>query len=236
MPAGEVVLRLHAITKDYRGLRPLRVALLELHEAESVALLGFDQVTAEILVNLVTGAMLPDEGEVSVFGQRTSDVNDSDTWLKSLDRFGILSDRAVLLDQLTAEQNLAIPFSLELDDMPSAIRLQVRQLAEEVGLSADELTSAVATLAPAARTRIRLGRALALSPRIIVAEHPTASLDAASAEAFAADLSRILAVRRVAALVLTADRAMAGAVAQRVLTLNPATGDLKGSARWKWFS
>ena len=236
MPAGDVVLRLHDITRDYHGLRPLRVALLELRDGESVALLGFDRVTAEILVNLITGAMLPDAGDVAVFGQRTADVRDHDAWLKSLDRFGILSDRAVLLDQLSAEQNLAIPFSLDVDDMTPDVQSRVRQLAEEVGLSMEELSSAVATLPAAARARVRLGRALALGPRIVLAEHPTASLDERDARVFAADLRRILERRAVATVILTSDRSIADAAAGRVLTLNPATGELKGSARWKWFS
>lgn len=236
MSAGDVVVSLHAITKDYRGLRPLRVARLELREGESVALVGFDQVTAEILVNMITGAILPDAGDVTVFGERTSQVNDSDAWLKSLDRFGILSDRAVLLDRLTAEQNLAVPFSLELDEMPAGVRSRVSRLADEVGLSSAELATPAAMLGPAARARVRLGRALALDPRIVLAEHPTASLEAHDATVFAADLSRIVKERRVATLVLTADRSIADAVAERVLTLNPASGELKSSSRWRWFS
>ena len=48
------VLELVGISKDYRGLRPLRIADLRIAAAEHVAILGFDQPTAEVFVNLAT--------------------------------------------------------------------------------------------------------------------------------------------------------------------------------------
>ena len=72
-----------------------------------MAVSGFDAGAAEVLVNLVTGASLPDEGEVRVLGQLTADIAGGDEWLASLDRFGIVSPRGVLLEGATIEQNLA---------------------------------------------------------------------------------------------------------------------------------
>ena len=237
MAEGNLVIELRGVSKDYRGLRPLRIERLEISEGQAVAILGFDQTTAEVLVSLITGAITPDAGEVIVFGQSTRDIVDAEAWLGGLDQFGILSERAVLLDQLTAEQNLAVPFSLELDDMAEDLRSWVRHLADEVGLDDHELKARVATLGAAARQRVRLGRALALRPRVLLAEHPNASLNPESLPEFAADLSAVVSARALTSLVLTADRTFAGAVASTVLELNPATGELKPSAGWrKWFT
>ena len=60
------------MSKDYRGLRPLRIQELRVAAAEHVALVGLDQPMAEVFVNLVTGASLPDHGDVRVFGRSTS--------------------------------------------------------------------------------------------------------------------------------------------------------------------
>src|SRR5262245_26277193 len=116
MPSPDVLVRLRSVSKDYRGLRPLRIESLDIHTRQIVALVGFDQVMAEVLVDLITGAIVPDAGEVVVFGQGTTDIADRDAWLSTLDRFGLLTERAVLLDRLSVEQNLALPFSLGLDD------------------------------------------------------------------------------------------------------------------------
>jgi ABC-type transporter Mla maintaining outer membrane lipid asymmetry ATPase subunit MlaF len=231
-----LVLEIHGVVKDYRGLRPLRIQQFELRQGESVALLGFDRITAEVFVNLVTGASTPDAGDVRVFGQSTAEITDGDAWLASLDRFGILSERAVLLDQLTVEQNLAVPFSLELDPIPDSVRRDVVRLAAEVGLETRHLVTPVAAVTAASRLRVRLARAIALNPRVLVAEHPNATLTADAVPGFAADYARVIAARRLAGVTLTADRTFAAAIAERVLTLQPATGEWKSAAGWRrWF-
>ena len=108
------VVELSGVSKDYHGLRPLRIETLALAPGEPAALLGLDEPMAETFVNLVTGATLPDRGEVNVFGRPTSSIDDSADWLGVVDRFGIVSARAVLLDALSVIQNLSVPFTLEL--------------------------------------------------------------------------------------------------------------------------
>jgi predicted ABC-type transport system involved in lysophospholipase L1 biosynthesis ATPase subunit len=236
-PRADVVLDIRSVQTDYHGLRPLRIQRLELRHGESLALLGFDRATAELFVNLATGAALPDAGDVHVFGQSTSSIADADAWLASLDRFGILSERAVLLDSLTALQNLAMPWTLDVEPLAEAIRARATQLGAEVGLEAGDLIRPVAALPPGARVRVRLGRALALNPVVLLAEHPNAMLSADDVPAFAADYARVVAARGIASLTLSADRTFASAVAERVLTLQPATGELKAAAGWRrWFA
>ena len=77
---------------------------------------------AETFVNLVTGATLPDRGEVTIFGRPTTAIDDSADWLSVVDRFGIVSERAVLLDALSVIQNLSIPFTLDIDPPPDDVR------------------------------------------------------------------------------------------------------------------
>ena len=58
------------VRKNYGGLRPLRIArFLTSQSGERVAITGIDATAAEMVVNLVTGASVPDEGEVRVFGR-----------------------------------------------------------------------------------------------------------------------------------------------------------------------
>ena len=71
------------------------------------------------MVNLVTGAACRTKGTFGCFGRSTADVSDGDEWLASLDRFGIVSERAVLLEGATLAQNLAMPFTLEIDPIPT---------------------------------------------------------------------------------------------------------------------
>jgi len=237
MAAGELLVALREVRKDHHALRPLRVERLDLREGETVAIVGLDAAAAEVLVNLITGAMLPDAGEITVFGTPTRQIDDADAWFRQLDRIGTLGERVLLLDELTVEQNLALPLSLELDPLAADVRARVERLAAEVGIPAGTLRRPMGSAGPAVRARVRLGKALALDPRLLLAEHPTAALPSDDARRLAADLSDIAARRRLALLVLTADAACAAAACRHVLSWRPATGALdEASGWWAWLT
>ena len=223
----DVIVSLRDVEKDYRSLRPLRIRRLDVHRGESVALIGLDRAAAETLVNLITGATVPDKGDVVVFDTPTRSIADADAWLRAMDRFGILSERVVLLDAFTVLQNLVLPFSLDLHQVPDNLRVRVERLAEETGITAEQLVQSPHGLGATARARVRLAKGLALNPELMLAEHPNEFLDPAAASAFAADLAGIAARRGMATIVVTADGVFAQAVANRVLELGPATGELR---------
>lgn len=228
------VLEIHNIRKHYQSLRPLRVSGLVVSEAERVALAGFDAGAAELLVNLVTGASLPEEGEIRVFGRSTAAIATGDEWIASLDRFGIVSDRAVLLEGSTLAQNLAMPFTLALDAIPTDVVRQVAALAEACGIPSTALPQLCGELPAALRMRAHLARAVALEPALLLLEHPTARMDERDRQPFAADVVRVTDTKRLAALIITNDEAFARAVAPRRLRLNAATGALQPLKRG-WF-
>ena len=230
---SQPVLELEDVSKDYHGLRPLRIARLSVAHGEQVSLVGLDQSTAEVFVNLVTGASLPDRGSIRLFGRHTADISNSDDWLTMVDRFGIVSRRSVLLDSMTVVQNLAMPFTLDIEPPAPDMRERAAALAREVGIAEDALDRAIVELDPLTVFAVRLGRALALNPSVLLFEHPTAEVAPADISALAARCRTVAERRNIATVVLTADREFAADAASRVLTLDPATGRLSGGG---WFS
>ena len=231
----DAVVEIDGLIKDYHALRPLRIQRLAVAAAESVAIVGLDAAAAEVLVNVITGAVLPDAGAVRVFGRHTSAIADSDDWLTVLDRLGIVSERAVLVDQLTVLQNLAMPFTLDIEPPSDDVRARAGALAREVGLTESSVGQRVGDLDAAGRLRVRVGRALAFQPSLLLLEHATAGLGAADARRAGQDI-RSLAERSGAALIAaTADEQFASAVAKRVLVLEPSTGRLRPrGVRGRW--
>ena len=71
---ADPLIDVRGVKKDYGGLRPLRLAALTLVPGDRVAITGLDAPAAEILVNILTGATLPDEGEVETV--RPLDIRD----------------------------------------------------------------------------------------------------------------------------------------------------------------
>jgi putative ABC transport system ATP-binding protein len=230
------VIDITALSKDYHGLRPLRIEKLTLIEGELAAILGLDQPMAETFINLVTGATLPDRGEVTIFGRPTVSIDDSADWLSVVDRFGIVSERAVLLDALSVTQNLSIPFTLDIDPPPDDIRERANLLAREVGIRQADWLRPVSELDAGGRVRMRAARALALDPKVLLLEHASAGLTPDAAAALGADVRQIASRRGCALVAVTADPQFASAVASRVLTLDPASGRLsEPRGRWSLF-
>ena len=231
---SEPLVELTSIVKDYRGLRPLRLDRLTIAPGEQVAILGIDGAAAEVLVNLLTGAALPDRGSVRLFGRDSASIGGSEEWLALVDRFGILSARAVLLEALTVAQNLAVPFSLDIEPLAAELRARAVAAGREVGLGDLDWERRVSSLDGAGRVRVRLARALALDPAIVLIEHPTADVPREDAGPLARDVRALLERRGAAGLALTADPAFAAA-SSRVLQFDPAGGRLVEQKRG-WLS
>jgi glutamate transport system ATP-binding protein len=226
------ILALSGVSKHFGALRPLRIDRLIVEPGETVAIIGPDAAAAETLTNLITGATLPDQGSIEVFGRVTASVKGSAEWLELVDRLGIVTGRALLLDSLDVLQNLAVPFTLEIDPPSDEVRRRAAALAREVGLVEETWSRPAGTLDGAARARVRLGRALALDPSILLLEHPSATVEPAARAAFAVSVREAAVARRMALVAVTADEGFARAVTSRVLRHDPATGRLREAARW----
>jgi branched-chain amino acid transport system ATP-binding protein len=228
------VLSVHNVRKHYQALRPLRVKALAIEAGERVALSGLDAGAAEVLVNLVTGASLPDEGDVEVLGVSTASITDGDQWLASLDRFGIVSPRAVLLEGATLLQNLAMPLTLDIEPVPADVVERVHALARLTGIDPLQMDRPIAQLSPAIRARIHVARAIALEPALLILEHPTATLAAPDRRQFGEDVKRAAVERQLATLIISEDDEFSRVAADRRYALNAATGELT-PRRTGWF-
>ena len=159
--------------------------------------------------------------------QATSAIVDGDAWLASLDRFGIVSHRAVLLDNVSVAENIAMSFSLSIDPIPPEIRVKVDALARDVDISPEDLDRPAAAASGATRMRAHLARALSLEPSVLVLEHPTLNVDRAEVPALAASIAQATGRRAIAVVALTDDDDLAKGLNGRRLKLNASTGDVK---------
>jgi putative ABC transport system ATP-binding protein len=229
------LVEIQQLVKSYQSLRPLRIRELTVSAHDRLSLRGFDAGAAEMFVHLVTGASLPEEGTVRIAGKDTRDISTDTEWLKSLDRFGIVTHRAVLIDQISLASNLALPLTVSIDPMPAAVRERVERLAKDAGFAAGALEQPVGGLGAEHRLRLHLARAIANGPEMVMLEHPTAHLDDRDASSrFGATLAAMSETYAFGWIALTEDAAFADAARGTVLDLNPATGELATPKRgWR---
>ncbi len=226
---------LDRVVKPFGGAMPLRISRLEFAPGDRIVVSGLDSLAAEMFMHVLTGAALPQEGRVEVFGRDTHSIETDTDWLASLDRFGLVSNRAVLLDQSTIAQNLALPLTLSIDPMADAVRADVERMAADVGLPAARLDAPAGTMTPDERMRAHLARAIAVNPVVVLLEHPTATLGPGAA-AFGDVLRALSEARGLAWLALSDDAAFTRASGGKALRLDPMTGELRpaGGSWRRW--
>ncbi len=222
------------VSRQYAGPHPLRVRHLKVGAGDRRVLAGFDRAGAEMFVLLVTGAALPDEGVVMIGGRDTRTIATDTDWLTSLDRFGIVTERAVLIDKLSIEANLALPLTLSIEPMSDQTRAHVARLAGEAHIDSARLPAPAGTLSVDERVRVHLARALALDPALLLLEHPTSTLsDAASRAAFGETLRAAADARGIGWVALSDDEVFAARSGGERYRLSPATGDVVAEPRWR---
>jgi lipopolysaccharide export system ATP-binding protein len=201
LPETRYVLRAEGIGKSFRGLEVLKSASLWGEPGKVTTLLGRNGSGKTTLMKIAVGALRPDYGVVSVFG----DVRENQS-LPRLARAGLMyvpqeqlvSPGYRVRDHLRA---LATTFGAEgVDDAVSEMRIE------------DLLDQAVRSLSGGERMRVSLALALSRAPTVLVADEPLVGLSPHDQEALGHSL-RTLASRGTAVITCGHD-------AQALLTIS----------------
>jgi ABC-type lipoprotein export system ATPase subunit len=222
------------VARRYAGPAPLRLRQLAIAAGDRSVISGLDRGAAEMFVLLVTGAVLPEEGVVRIEGRDTRAITTDTAWLSSLDRFGIVTERAVLIERLSIQANLALPLTLSIDPLAADVRAKVEGLADEVRIAGGRLAAPASSLSAEERVRVHLARALALGPAMLLLEHPTAGLSAPAARLAFGDTVREVAERRgLGWVALSDDEVFARGSRGSRQRLIPATGEVAREPLWR---
>ena len=171
------------VTKDYRQgevtVHALRGVDLQVEEGEFSALVGPSGSGKTTLLNMIGGLDRPSSGSLHLNGTDLAGLSDSQLSDFRLFQMGFVFQAYNLVPVLTAREN--VEFVMVLQGRP---RKETRERAlhylERVGLAdmADRVPSA---LSGGQQQRVAVARALAGSPRLVLADEPTANLDSETA-------------------------------------------------------
>jgi len=155
------------------------------------------------LLNLIAGLELPSEGEVVVLGEVISSLDRAARAALRRTQLGVIGQDAGLVPFLSARENVEL--TLATRGLPRAdAAAAANEALVSVGL-AELAGQRVARLSMGERQRVAIARAVAARPKLLLADEPTARLDAANALEIGALLSRLVAERGTTIVCATHD-------------------------------
>lgn len=181
----------------------LRDIDLSARSGECIVLAGPSGSGKTTLLSLLGCILRPDAGRLELLGRDVQRLSSGELAAFRRNEIGFLFQRLHLIRGLSAVENVAVP--LLLNGVPDrAARKSAAARLEAVGLAGfarhDPRRMSVGQC-----QRVALARALANDPRIILADEPTASLDAESGQAVMQLLHRLLKEEQRTAIVVTHD-------------------------------
>ncbi len=151
---------------------------LEVPRGECLFLVGPSGSGKTTLLSILGCILSADSGTLEICGIDVTGYSSTEQARFRREKLGFVFQKFHLFDALTAVENVQIAFSL-LGIDKSRARQQSLDLLDQVGLD-DKAASCIKHLSMGQRQRVALARALAGNPELILADEPTASLDAES--------------------------------------------------------
>ncbi len=191
---------------------------LEIGDGETMVIMGGSGSGKSTLLRLMIGSLRPDSGRIEVFGKEITRLPERE--LNDVRRkFGILFQSGALFNSMTVAENVALPLREHTELGPEIIDIQVKIKLELVGLR-EHSEKYPAQLSGGMKKRAGLARAMALDPKLLFYDEPSAGLDpvtSAQIDQLILDLTRKIGITSV---VVTHDMNSAFTIADRMAMLD----------------
>jgi phospholipid/cholesterol/gamma-HCH transport system ATP-binding protein len=169
------VIELEDVHKSFGAVHVLRGVSCKVKKGETLCILGGSGGGKTTLLKVLIGALRPTSGRIVIDGEDTTRMRESE--LNHVRRkIGVMFQSGALFNSMTVAENVALPleYHTKLDDDTIAtmvkIKLQQVDLLHAAGRKPSEISGGMSK-------RAAVARALALDPKILFYDEPSAGLD-----------------------------------------------------------
>ncbi len=215
-PAGELVLSLRGICKQFGAVSALTDIHLDVHAGEVVALVGDNGAGKSTLVKVLAGVHQPSSGAMEFRGKPVTLAGPNDAL--ALGIATVFQDLA-LCENLDVVANIFLgkemrPFALD----EVAMEIQTWKLLNELSARIPSVREPIASLSGGQRQTVAIARSLLLEPKLIMLDEPTAALGVAQT-AEVLNLIERVRDRGLAVIMISHNMEDVRAVADRIVVL-----------------
>ncbi|EAC5222495.1 ABC transporter ATP-binding protein [Listeria monocytogenes] len=175
-----MTLMMKNISKNYQDgeqvIEVLKNVSLEVAQGEFVAIVGPSGAGKSTFLSIAGALLSPTEGEIAIGGTTLNSMSEKALTKVRLDKVGFIFQGANLIPYLNVRDQLLVIAELS-GEKGSAAKERADKLLQELGLTARQ-SNYPESLSGGEKQRVAIARALMNDPDIILADEPTASLDA----------------------------------------------------------
>ncbi len=153
---------------------------LEVEKGEYILVTGRSGAGKSTLLYLLGLLDSPSSGNIFINGKNVGKYTDKEKSSYRLLNLGYVFQDYALLPELSSRENVALPLIMQGKSKKEVKRLSINALSE-VGL-AEKINNLPSQLSGGQQQRVSIARAIAVKPKILFADEPTANLDSKTAE------------------------------------------------------
>ena len=211
-----------------KGSEVLKGVSFSVKKGENLVVLGKSGSGKSITIKCLVGLIVPDAGEVKVFGTDINTLNYFDLNAIRI-RIGFLFQNSALYDSMSVRQNLAFPLKRHSKKLSSRqVEDAIMEVLENVGLE-DAIDKMPSELSGGMRKRIGLARTLILKPEIILYDEPTTGLDTITSREISELILAIQKKNKTTSIIITHDMACAKLTGDRLVIIKDGVIGAEGS-------
>ncbi|HET7559466.1 MAG TPA: ABC transporter ATP-binding protein [Limnochordia bacterium] len=200
--------------KPRRVVRAVRDISFVVPKGETFGILGPNGSGKSTLIRLLSTLLIPDSGEVRVFGHEV--LTERMAVRRLINRVSV---EASFFKKLSAMENLS--YAARLYDVPiKAARAEVIRILERLGMKREKIFTPLENLSRGMQQKVAIARALLTSPVLILLDEPTTGLDPKSKREVQVFVEEIRSTHEATIILTTHDMQEAERLCHRVAIID----------------
>ncbi len=224
--AIEPIIQVRDLVARYDEETILEGISFDVHRGEILVILGVSGCGKSTLLKPLVGLYQPYSGQINIDGDDISQRNPV-TLQKVLGKIGVLYQSGALLGSMTLGENVALPIVERTRLAPDSLSTLVRMKLSIVGLGGYE-NHLPSEISGGMKKRAGLARAMALNPKILFFDEPSAGLDPVTSAGIDNLIIHINKSLGTTMVIVTHELQSIFAVAHRVIMLDKRTRGITG--------
>lgn len=168
---SQQVIKADNLCKSFGSFKAISSLTFEVNKGEILGFLGPSGSGKTTTINILTGQLTPDQGQSSILGKSSTNLNEED-----LANIGLITENSGYYEKLSLYDNLL--FFAKLYDVPQG---DLDDLMKRVGLY-DRRKTLAEKLSTGMKQRMLLVRAIINKPQVLFLDEPTSGLDPSTSQ------------------------------------------------------